>query len=171
MPKVVILGSASAIPDKQHENTHLAIATHDGVVLVDTGGNPIVRLAEAGLDLMQVTDLILTHFHPDHVSGLAPFIMNSWLLGRTAPLTIHGLAYTLDRVEKLMGFYEWKAWPDMYPVMFHRFADTELCEVVANPSLKISASPVKHMIPNIGLRIEFLESGDVAAYSCDTEPC
>ncbi len=27
------------------------------------------------------------------------------------------------------------------------------------------------MIPTIGLRIEFKKSGNVAAYSCDTEPC
>jgi ribonuclease Z len=30
---------------------------------------------------------------------------------------------------------------------------------------------VKHIIPNIGLRIEFPESGKVFAYSGDTEPC
>ncbi|HNK63866.1 MAG TPA: MBL fold metallo-hydrolase, partial [Anaerolineales bacterium] len=35
----------------------------------------------------------------------------------------------------------------------------------------VRASPVHHMIPNIGLRIEFPYSKKSMAYSCDTEPC
>jgi ribonuclease Z len=35
----------------------------------------------------------------------------------------------------------------------------------------IHASPVHHMIPNIGLRIEFKQAHRSIAYSCDTEPC
>jgi ribonuclease Z len=30
---------------------------------------------------------------------------------------------------------------------------------------------VRHLIPTIGLRFEFLQSGKTFAYSCDTEPC
>jgi ribonuclease Z len=43
--------------------------------------------------------------------------------------------------------------------------------VQENDQWRIFSSPVKHIIPNIGLRIEFPESGKVFAYSGDTEPC
>ena len=36
---------------------------------------------------------------------------------------------------------------------------------------KIFSSPVHHMIPTIGLRVECKNPGKVLAYSCDTEPC
>ncbi|MGZ8710174.1 MAG: MBL fold metallo-hydrolase, partial [Thermoanaerobaculia bacterium] len=35
-------------------------------VLVDCASNPVLQLKRAGVELEQITDLILTHFHPDH---------------------------------------------------------------------------------------------------------
>jgi ribonuclease Z len=36
---------------------------------------------------------------------------------------------------------------------------------------RVFASPVRHLIPTIGLRFEYHKSGKVLAYSSDTEPC
>mgnify|MGYP001070388108 CR=1 FL=1 len=36
---------------------------------------------------------------------------------------------------------------------------------------KITASPVHHMVPTIGIRVEVKRTKKVLAYSCDTEPC
>jgi ribonuclease Z len=46
-----------------------------------------------------------------------------------------------------------------------------MTKVINNKELQIFSSPVNHLVPNIGLRIESLQTGKVAAYSCDTEPC
>ena len=62
--------------------------------------------------------MILTHFHPDHVSGLPSLLLDMWLMGRKDPLTIYGLAYTLERMEKLMEAYDWASWPGFFPVEF-----------------------------------------------------
>src|SRR5512145_2728319 len=119
MQKLVILVSCDAVPDEAHENTHLALQGETQIVLIDCAGTPIVRLHQAGLDTDPLTDLILTHFHPDHVSGTPQLLMDMWLTGRTRPLTIHGLDHTLQRVAALMDLYEWKQWSGMYPVTFH----------------------------------------------------
>jgi ribonuclease Z len=171
MPKLIVLGSANAVPDERHENTHLALQGRDGFILIDCVGNPVVRLKQAGLEINRLTHLVLTHFHPDHVGGVPSLLMSSWLLGRTAPLEVYGLAYTLDRVQAMMQAYEWKAWPDFFPVHFHVVPESELAPVLETPEVRISASPVHHLVPTIGLRLEFPESGKVLAYSCDTEPC
>lgn len=171
MPKLVILGSSNAIPDEDHENTHMALKGHDGVVLVDCVNNPTVRLSQAKLNMDDLTDLILTHFHPDHVSGVPSLLMNMWLLGRKRPLNVYGLAYTLERIQKLMEFYDWGTWPNFYPVNFHIIPEEELTPVLKNEEFEIKASPVHHMVPTIGLRIEFSTNDKVLAYSCDTEPC
>jgi ribonuclease Z len=34
----------------------------------------------------------------------------------------------------------------------------------------VTAAPVEHAVPNVGLRIEHKRTGGVVAYSCDTEP-
>ena len=66
MPKVIILGSSNAVPSINHENTHLVIVGEERTILVDCVSNPIVRLEQAGVDFNDLTDIVITHFHPDH---------------------------------------------------------------------------------------------------------
>jgi ribonuclease Z len=171
MPKLIVLGTANAIPDENHENTHLALIGEQRQVLIDCVGNPVVRLKEAGIDLNRLTDIFLTHFHPDHVAGVPSLLMSMWLLGRRDRLDIYGLQYTLDRIERLMDFYEWGHWPDFFPVTFHRLPAEPLIQALACDEFQIFTSPVSHMIPTIGLRIESRLTKRALAYSCDTEPC
>ncbi len=170
MAKLILLGTAHAIPHLHQENSHLLLLSSDRTVLIDTSTNPIVRLRQAGVDPISLTDLILTHFHPDHVSGVPLLLLDSWLLGRRAPLRVYGLSYTLERIEKLMDLFGWMHWPEFFPVQFVPLPEEELAPVLKGESVSISSSPVRHMIPNIGLRIEFQPLGQVVAYSCDTEP-
>ncbi len=171
MPKLIILGSSNAVPDENHENTHMALVGHERTVLIDCVNTPVVRLRQAGIVLDQISDIILTHFHPDHVSGVPSLLMNLWLLGRTRPLNIHGLSPTLERTEKLMEFYDWASWPNFFAVRFQRLPEAEMTLVLETEEFRVLASPVRHLVPTIGLRVEFLRSGKALAYSCDTEPC
>lgn len=170
MSKVIILGSSNAAPTKEAENTHMLVLGKERTLLIDCVSNPIVRLEQAGVDFNNLTDIILTHFHPDHVSGVPLLLMDMWLLGRQTSLNIYGLHYTLDRVETLMNLYNWSEWPHFFPVVFYRLPSDEMAPVLSCDDFIVHASPVRHMIPNIGLRIKFANQ-KVLAYSCDTEPC
>ena len=171
MSKVIILGSSNAIPTAEHENTHMVVVGEERMVLVDCVSNPILRLEKAGLSFNDLTDLIVTHFHPDHVSGLPLLLMDMWLMGRHKPLNIYGLDHTLDRVESLMDCYDWDEWPGFFPVAFNRLPSQERAAVMDCPDFRIFSSPVRHLLPTIGLRFEFNRANKVMAYSCDTEPC
>lgn len=171
MPKLIILGSSNAVPDEHHENTHMAVVGKVSSFLIDCASTPAIRLNKAGVQLDDITDIILTHFHPDHVSGVPLLLMDMWLKGRRNPLTIHGLAHTLDRLESLMDFYDWEKWPNFFQVTFNRIPEKNMTLVLEGKEWRVFCSPVRHLIPNIGLRIEFLEKGKVIAYSSDTEPC
>lgn len=171
MTKLVILGTANSLPDENHENTHMALIGQERVVLVDCVGTPLVRLRQAGIELDHLTDLILTHFHPDHVSGVPLLLMNMWLLGRERPLRIYGLHHCLERLQDMMAFYHWEDWPEFFPVIFHRLPEREQMLVLEDAEFAIYASPVRHMVPTIGLRFERRGTGAAIAYSSDTEPC
>lgn len=171
MLKVIILGTSNAVPSIDHENTHLVIVGERRTILVDCVSNPIVRLQQAGVEFNDLTDIVITHFHPDHVSGMPLLLMDMWLMGRTRPLNIYGLHYTMDRLEDLMGSYGWAEWPNFFPVGFYRLPDAEMAHVLDCDDFRIHSSPVHHMIPTIGLRVECKNPGKVLAYSCDTEPC
>lgn len=171
MTKITILGTSSAVPDENHENTHMAVESSQGVILIDCPGTPILRLKKGGIDPFRLTDVIVTHFHPDHTSGLPLLLMHLWLLGRKEPLTIHGFEHTIERIEAMMNLYDWNQWPEFFSVSFHKVPENELVNVLANDELKILSSPVCHLMPTMGLRIEMLNSNKVVAYSSDTEPC
>lgn len=171
MTKLVVLGSANAVTSPQHENTHLAIIGAEHTLLVDSPGNPLVRLKSLGVSPDSISDLVLTHFHPDHASGVPLFLMDLWLLGRQKSLQIHGLEYTLERVQKMLELYNWQRWPGFYPVSFHTLPEQEMAPVINRGDYRVFTSPVKHLVPNIGVRVEFPGSDKVLAYSSDTEPC
>jgi len=170
MERIIILGSSSAVPVKGHENTHILVESGAQKILVDCPGNPVVRLSQVGIDINQLTGIILTHFHPDHVSGFALLLMDMWLLGRKESLPVYGLAPTVERAEKMMDLIDWRKWPNFFRVNFYEIPEEESSTVIKDDRLNVCASLVEHLIPTVGLRFEFLRSGKVAAYSCDTQP-
>ncbi len=171
MARIVILGSAAAVSDATHDNTHfILIGEHDTPVLVDAGSNPLGKIQNLGIDDEALRDIILTHFHPDHVSGVPNMLMQMWLMGRQAPLRFYGLHHCVNRTEDIMAHFTWDEWPGFFPVTFHRVREKEGAPVLENADFRITAAPVKHFVPTIGLRIENKLNGRVLAYSCDTEP-
>lgn len=171
MPKLIILGSSNAMSSKDSENTHMVLVGEKRIILVDCVNNPIHRLGQADVDFMKLTDLILTHFHPDHVSGVPLLLMDMWLRGRKAPINIFGFHYTIDRMEQLMSMYSWENWPNFFPVAFHRLPSHEYTQLLDCDEFKVVSSPVHHLIPTLGLRFDFKISHKSLAYSSDTEPC
>ena len=71
----------------------------------------------------------------------------------------------------MMDLFDWRNWPGFYKVNFINLEEKEFQLVLEDDSLKIYSSPVKHLIPTIGLRAEFLQENKSMTYSCDTEPC
>lgn len=171
MTKLIILGSSAAVPSQTHANSHMAFKGKRGVVLVDCSGTQILRLERAGIEIEEVSDIILTHFHPDHVGGVPLLLMNMWLLGRQDALRIYGLHHCLERVEDMMSLYHWDNWPGFFPVAFHRLPERERVFVLEHGELKFFSSPARHVIPTIGLRIELGDGEQTLVYSSDTEPC
>jgi ribonuclease Z len=170
MPKLIVLGTAPAVPSEQQDNSHMVLVGDKRTVLIDTSSNPFVRLRKAGVEPTSLTDLILTHFHPDHVSGAPLLLLDNWLVGQKEPLNVYGLTDTIERFEKMMDLFGWQHWPNFYPVNLVKLPSVELTPVMISDEFSIYASPVRHMIPTLGLRIEMHTAGKVVAYSCDTGP-
>lgn len=170
MAKLIFLGSASAVAFEGHGNSFLVIKGERSSILVDCAANSTLRLKQAGINHEEIKNLIITHFHADHVSGLPNFLMDMWLLGRKEKLTIHGSEHSITRVKQLMDLFDWDEWVKMYPVELKVIPLDELAEVLDTNEFRIRSSPAEHMIPTLGLRIEYPEGNFVCAYSSDTNP-
>lgn len=171
MAKLVILGTAWVIPDTAHANTHLLLNGANGSVLIDCGTNPIVSLERAQVDPDRLQALVVTHFHPDHVSGVPMLLLNLWLMGRQQPLSIHGLHVTLDKIQAMMNLFGWTDWPQFYPVTFRQIRPSEGAPVLETSDFSIVAAPARHLVPSIAIKIVSRTSGRAVVYSSDTSPC
>ena len=172
MALITFLGASFAVPDSHHGNTHFLVKESDSLILVDCAGDGITRLQQIDVQLADITDLIITHFHPDHdAAGIPLFLMAAWLMGRKIPLTVHGLPHTLDCIKANMDLYAWQEWPGLFPVRFVPIENREFAVVTQTPALEVTASPVRHSIPNVCLKFKFHRSGKSILYSSDTEPC
>ncbi len=160
-------GSANAGPDRT--TTMLAVEHGDQLVLVDCGADAVQRMLASGLDPAVITAVVLTHEHPDHISGYPLLIEKLWLLGRTAPIHIYGPPSTLDKAQALFAVYDTSKWDGLPERRFHPVALEPGVKVLSADDLTVTAMPVDHPVPTIGLRFE--TAGGVLAYSCDTARC
>lgn len=171
MARLVILGTAAAVPNASHENTYLVLEGAGGAILIDCAGGPIGRLEQAGVSHARLRSIIMTHAHPDHAYGLPLLLMGLWLLGRTDRLPIYALGVVAGRLRAIMEAYEWEDWPRFFPVDFMAIEDHPGAPVMENADFRITASRNTHMVPTVSIRIENKMTGFVTVYSSDTAPC
>lgn len=166
MPTLHLLGTGAGYSEPHRTTTMLALSDHDNLVVFDCGGDVTQRMLAAGLDPMHLKHLILTHSHPDHISGFPLLMEKLWLVGRRQPLPIYGPADALDHARRLFEVFDTSGWKDLQELQWRPVSD----QVLDDESWHITAAPVIHSVPTLGFRITCKASGAVVAYSCDTEP-
>lgn len=173
MATLRFLGTSNSIPDLEHGNTHMLLSIENHNILIDCPGDIIQRMLKLEIPPDHITELILTHFHPDHAGGVSLLLMTMWLQQRKEPLAIYANQHTIKSVLQLMENSGWRSWPDFYPVEFITILDTEsgIIPVLETESLRITSTFVKHFLPTNALRFDFLKCNRAIAYSSDTEPC
>jgi ribonuclease Z len=147
----------------------MALLGDERQVLIDCVSNPIVRLQKAGINHEDLTDLVMTHFHPDHVSGVPLLLTSMSLLNRSKPLNVYGLEQPVRMTKMIIEEFGWDQFQS-FSANFHLIEEKPMLPLIETGEFRIFTSPVQHFIPTIGMRIEFPRSGKVFAYSCDTAP-
>jgi ribonuclease Z len=157
-------GSANAGPDRT--TTMIAVEHGGRLVLVDCGGDALQRMEACGLDPLAIDTVILTHEHPDHISGYPLLLEKLWLKGRRDPLPIYGPAATLEKARALFAIFDTLKWAGLPERLYRPVEMRPGAPVTRLGDLGITAAPVEHPVPTIGLRFETRDG--VLAYSCDT---
>jgi ribonuclease Z len=88
--QVVICGSGSPLFDPTRAAACTAVIAGGEFVVVDAGPGSWEVLDAQNLPLAQVSAVLLTHFHSDHIGGLGEAITQSWIAGRAKPLPVYG---------------------------------------------------------------------------------
>jgi ribonuclease Z len=162
-----LLGTGAAVSDPHRTTTMLAVEEAGRVLLVDCGGDAVQRLLAVGLDPAAIHAVVLTHEHPDHIGGFPLLVEKLWLLGRRDPLPVYGPAATLAVARALFACFSTAGWDGVPEREWHEVPMEPDAVVFHDDTFHVTATPVDHPVPTIGLRVEGA-SGGVLAYSCDT---
>jgi ribonuclease Z len=102
---VVLCGTGSPLPDPDRAGACTAVIAGGEFVLVDVGPGAWESVAESGLPTGDLSAVLLTHFHSDHIGDLGETITQSWIAGRNEPLDVYGPTGTQRVVDGFVQAY------------------------------------------------------------------
>jgi ribonuclease Z len=182
--RIIMLGTGAALPDPDRCHTSILLTLDNGRhFLIDCGHGATRQLMRVDVNPADVSHLLLTHLHHDHVCEFPFFVISGWMLGRVGALDVRGPAGTRHLVSHLFegGAFDAdirarSAYPlrqanmeAVRPVVTEYDAGT----VFSDCDITIIADRVDHIpaeiSPCYGFRIE--AEGKIVAFSGDTAPC
>jgi ribonuclease Z len=108
--RVTLLGTGRPTPLHDRFEAATLVEAGDTVLLFDAGRGVSIRIWQLGMPLRDVDAVFITHFHHDHISGLADLWLTGWLppaFGqRTTPLPIWGPEGLRDVTDGLEAAYK-----------------------------------------------------------------
>jgi ribonuclease BN (tRNA processing enzyme) len=103
--RVTLLGTGSAMPLPDRVQTGLLLERDDRTLLVDCGAGVLHRLSNTPVGYEDVSTVLLTHHHLDHVSDLLVLLQARWLAGEEH-LEIVGPSGTKALVDDLLSVHD-----------------------------------------------------------------
>lgn len=169
MAKLVVVGCGTVVPEPDRGASSYFVEAEGARVLFDCGPGAVQAMARLGLPWGEITDLAITHFHPDHVGAL-PGLFFSFTHGlyesRSAPLSVWGPAGTrrlFERLADALGDFM------LAPGFEVEIVEVEPDEaVVVAGGLQLTAHKTPHTDESVAYRLDgpevaFGYSGDTGA--------
>jgi ribonuclease Z len=168
MAKIIFLGTAGAIASAQRDNTSLLFVDDSGEkILIDCPGSPVTKLAKLGLDYREISNLVLTHTHVDHIYGVPSLLHSQYRLGNK--VNIFATQECLLLIRGLISFHRLED-PKKFPQVSFRTiqANKNGFLFLENEKTVISSFSVKHNPESIGIKIYLKDTSLSCIYSGDT---
>ena len=168
--KLVVLGSGTSVPHPRRSSSAHWLETGGGTLLLDVSAPALHRAAEEGLDWPQLDAVWVSHFHLDHVGGLAPFLFGTRYAPQTQsrhkPLHIYGPHGTRKLLEAFDAAGDYKLFEQPFPVEVRETAPRAEFEILPGVSAATLSTP--HTRESLALRLEERAGGASLAYTSDT---
>jgi len=140
MLKITFLGTSDAIPSAERNHTSILLNYKDENILVDCGEGTQRQFRKAKLNPNKVTRILITHWHGDHVLGIAGLLQTLSFSEYKKTLYIYGPKGTKEFMRNLLHTFE-----------FHKTFRIEVEEVenkfFETDDFYIEAEKMSHGIP------------------------
>jgi len=97
----VFLGTSGSAPTAQRATSATLVRRGGDRLLIDCGEGTQRQLLRSDVGLVDLEDVLLTHFHADHYLGLPGMLKTFALRGRDVPLTLYGPSGLRDLLSSL----------------------------------------------------------------------
>jgi ribonuclease Z len=181
---VILCGTGTPVADPDRAGPCVAVIAGGKFLLVDAGPGSWENVQRWQLPRSQLSGLLLTHFHSDHIAEVGEVTVQSWIGGRSQPLPVYGPAGVDSLVEGFQRAYSFDA---QYRVAHHGEAAMPPSGSVARAQIipestgdagtvvlddagvKVTAFSVDHqpVKPAVGYRVDY--NGRSVVISGDTE--
>jgi ribonuclease Z len=178
MIDITLLGTGSPMIDPNRAGPSTLVKAGDAVFLADCGRGVLMRAAAAGVGAANITALLLTHLHSDHITDLSDVITTRWVTTFVpTPLPIIGPPGTKAVVDATLAAlapdisYRISHHPDITEppsIQVHEYTEGQVWH---EGGVRIIAAPTDHrpVEPTLGFRVEY--EGVAVVLAGDTVPC
>lgn len=127
MSSITLLGTGTCQIEHERRASSVLLVLDGLPILFDCGHGVVQRLLEAGIRHYQLNHVILSHFHPDHVSDLIPLMQaGAWSRRdpRSSDLHIYGPGGTQHLVDGLVHIFNAESFSQpSYQVRVHEITE------------------------------------------------
>lgn len=145
MNRIVFTGTASGFPSPDRACSSFVLQLGDKLYQFDAGegfSNSVLRLK---INFNQITQVFISHLHPDHITGIFLELQLMYLAGRRMPLEIYVPDEGVESLEKAARlFYLFK---EKFPFVFH-FVPIRPNPVFREKEFTLYAYHNRHLTPN-----------------------
>ena len=176
--RLTLLGTGSPLPDPNRAGPSTLVQAGDANLLVDTGRGVLMRLVGAGLLPPQLSAVLLTHLHSDHITDLNDVITTRWVASPVPlPLPVVGPPGTQQVVDGILAMLQ----PDIgYRLAHHDDLDqppqVDVTEVAPGDTIELAGATIRvgrtdhrPVEPTVAYRVE--HDGRSVILGGDGVPC
>lgn len=168
--RLYVLGSGTTVPHPRRASSGYWLETSSGTVLLDCSASIASRMAVNGLDWPNLDAIWISHFHLDHVGGLAPLLAGTKHAAETAnrakPLRIFGPVGLNRLIDSFSLANDYRLLEQPFPVEVVEVLALEPFEIVTG--VEATAVKTPHTPESHALHIR--DGEKTLAYSADTAP-
>ena len=158
MLTITLLGTAATMPLPDRALTAAVAECGGHSLLLDCGEGTQTAARRAGVNLMKLDAICLTHYHGDHIFGLPGLLQTLGCQGRTRPLALYGpkgLGEVWAALRVLTGPLPYPVCPEVLD------APTALRERFGGwpQGAKLTPVPTRHRVTSQGYRLDLPRAG------------